>query len=113
MLERIVDETGVEQDGGVFRLDTSLEGLPEAVFRFGQALTRIYDLTFLSRSRVKSTFYDDLTEVLKNLVGENKIQADYVPRELPNPEPCSCPVSVPTSRCPTGWRSGSRPICRS
>ena len=86
LLERIVDETGVEQDGGVFRLDTSLEGLPEAVFRFGQALTRIYDLTFLSRSRVKSTFYDDLTEVLKNLVGEDRIQADYVPRELPNPE---------------------------
>lgn len=86
LLERIVDETGVERDGGAFRVDTPLERLPEAVFRFGQALTRIYDLTFLSRYRVKSTFYDDLTEVLKNLVGEDRIQADYVPRELPNPE---------------------------
>ena len=86
MLERIVDEAGLERDGGVFRLDTSVDGLPEAVFRFGQALTRVHDLTFLSRSRVKSTFYDDLAELLKSLIDEDKIQADYVPEGLPNPE---------------------------
>ena len=86
LLERIVDEAGLERDGGVFRLDTSIDGLPEAVFRFGQALTRVHDLTFLSRSRVKSTFYDDLAELLKNLIDEDKIQADYVPEGLPNPE---------------------------
>ena len=45
MLERIVDEAGIERDGGVFRLDTSMDGLPEAVCRFGQALTRVHDLT--------------------------------------------------------------------
>ena len=86
MLDRIVDEAGLERDGGVFRLDTSVDGLPEAVFRFGQALTRVHDLTFLSRSRVKSTFYDDLAELLKSLIDEDKIQADYVPEGLPNPE---------------------------
>ena len=86
MLERIVGETGVDRDGGAFCLDTSIERLPEAIFRFGQALTRIHDLTFLSRSRVKSTFYDDLTEHLKSLIDEDKIQADYVPEEVPNPE---------------------------
>ena len=59
MLERIVAEAGINQDGGEFCLDTSIERLPEAIFRFGQALTRIYDLTLLSRSQVKSTFYDD------------------------------------------------------
>ena len=86
ILERIVGETGVDRDGGVFCLDTSIERLPEAIFNFGQALTRIYDLTFLSRSRVKSTFYDDLAEQLKNLIDEDKMQADYVPEEVPNPE---------------------------
>ncbi|MCY3846819.1 MAG: DUF1828 domain-containing protein [Acidobacteria bacterium] len=86
MLERIVGETGVDRDGGVFRLDTSMEGLPGAIFRFGQALTRIHDLTFLSRSRVRSTFYDDLAELLKSLIDEDKVQADYLPEELPNPE---------------------------
>ena len=86
MLERIVGEAGVDRDGGAFCLDTSLEGLPGAIFRFGQALTRIHDLTFLSRSRVKSTFYDDLAELLKSLIDEDKVQADYLPKELPNPE---------------------------
>ena len=86
MLERIVGETGVDRDGGVFHLDTSIERLPEAIFRFGQALTRIHDLTFLSRSRVKSTFYDDLAELLKSLIDEDKMQVDYLLEELPNPE---------------------------
>lgn len=86
LLERIVAEMGVEREGGTFRLDTPIERLPEAVFRFGQALTRVYDLTFLSRSRVKSTFYDDLAEILKSLIDEEKMQADYLPEELPNPE---------------------------
>ena len=57
MLERIVGETGIEQDGGTFRLDTPIEKLPEAIFRFGQALMKVYDLTFLSRSQVRSTSY--------------------------------------------------------
>ncbi len=44
LLDRIVDEAGLERDGGAFRLDTSIERLPEAAFRFGQALTRIHEL---------------------------------------------------------------------
>ena len=55
-------------------------------FRFGQALTRIHDLTFLSRSRVRSTFYDDLADFLKSRIDEDKIKADYLPEGLPNPE---------------------------
>lgn len=86
LLERIVSEAGINWNGGEFFYDSSVEGLPEAIFRFGQALTRVYDLTFLSRSRVISTFYDDLTELLKSLIDEDKMQVDYLPPELPNPE---------------------------
>ena len=46
LLERIMGESGLQWDGGAFCLDTAPEKLPDAVFRFGQALTRIYDLTF-------------------------------------------------------------------
>ena len=35
MLERIVAETGAEREGGAFRLDSSIERLPEAIIRFG------------------------------------------------------------------------------
>ena len=83
LLERIMSESGLQWDGGAFCFDTSAERLPEAVFQFGQALTRIYDLTFLSRSNVGSTFYDDLATILFRSVDEAKIQPDYQP-EVPN-----------------------------
>lgn len=83
LLERIVAESVLQQNGGEFFVDTVPERLPEAVFQLGQALTRIYDLTFLSRSRVGSTFYDDLATLLANLVDESKMQRDYQP-DVPN-----------------------------
>ena len=51
LLERIVAEGGMQQHGGEFFIDTVAERLPEALFQLGQALTRVYDLTFLSRPR--------------------------------------------------------------
>lgn len=83
LLERILSESGLQWDGGAFCFDTPAERLPEAVFKFGQALTRIYDLTFLARSNVGSTFYDDLADILSGVVDEAKIQRDYQP-EVPN-----------------------------
>ena len=86
LIERTMAETGLEWDGGAFCFDSPIERLPEAIFRFGQALTRVYDLTFLARSHVQSTFYDDLTDLLAGLVDEDKIQPDYRPEAVPNPE---------------------------
>lgn len=83
LLERILSESGLQWDGGAFCFDTPAERLPEAVFKFGQALTRIYDLKFLARSNVGSTFYDDLADILSGVVDEAKIQRDYHP-EVPN-----------------------------
>ncbi len=85
LMERIMGESGLLWDGGAFSLDTSPDRLPEAIFNFGQALTRVYDLTLLSRSNVGSTFYDDLADLIGSLVDESKIQRDYLP-EVPNAE---------------------------
>ncbi len=85
LLERIMGEHDLQWDGGAFCLDTAPERLPEAVFRFGQALTRVYDLTFLSRSNVGSTFYDDLADLLSHVVDEDKIRRDYEP-DVPDAE---------------------------
>ena len=85
LLERIVAESGINQDSGVFSVDASADRMPEAIFRFGQALTRIYDLTLLSRSNVGSTFYDDLADCLSALVDDAKMERDYQP-EVPNAE---------------------------
>ena len=83
LLERILAESGARWDGGAFCLDTPAERLPEAIFRFGQALTRVHDLTLLSRANSRSTFYDDLADLLSHMVDEDKIHRDYEP-EAPN-----------------------------
>ena len=44
LLESIVNESGIGLDGGVLYVECSLESLPEAVFRFGQTVTRVYEL---------------------------------------------------------------------
>ena len=86
LLERIMSESGAHWDGegGALCFDTSVERLPEAIFRFGQALTRVHDLTLLSRSNVSSTFYDDLAELLTGLVPADKIRRDYEHPDAPN-----------------------------
>jgi hypothetical protein len=83
ILERIMGESGLQWDGGAFFVDTSPERLPQAVFNFGQALTRVYDMTLLSRSNVVSTFYDDLAALVFSLLDEDKVQRDFEP-DVPN-----------------------------
>ncbi len=83
LLERIMNENGIQWDSGGFCVDTSPEKLSQAIFTFGQALTKIYDLTVLSRASVSSTFYADLADLLFSLVDESKVLRDYEP-EVPN-----------------------------
>ena len=86
LLERLVNESGISRDGGEFFVECPTDDLPRAVFQLGQALTRVYDLTLLSRSRVKSTFYEDLADLLTSLVDQDRIAVDYRPEGIPNPE---------------------------
>jgi len=77
LLEQVLATAGVREEEGKLLLDSSLESLGTSVLQFGQALTRVYDLTFLNRARVASTFYEDLKEALYSLVAPEKIQPDY------------------------------------
>ena len=86
LLERILAEERVDKDGGVFYLDTLTDGLSVALFRYGRGLTRIYDLTLHLRSRVASTFYEDLADMIFQTADENRIQRDHVLPDIPNSE---------------------------
>jgi len=86
LLHQVVDEQGVgfSEENGQFYVDTTVSNLAESAFKLGQALTRIYDLTFLNRSRVASTFYDDLKEQLSTIVPEEKIRQNHIVEGLPS-----------------------------
>ncbi|HQT00886.1 MAG TPA: DUF1828 domain-containing protein [Thiobacillus sp.] len=77
---------GYDAENGTFYVDASMEHLADAVFRLGQAITRIYDLTYLNRSHVASTFYDDLQERIKSVVSEERIKRDFAVPGLPGSE---------------------------
>lgn len=67
-------------------IEAAPDEVADTLFRFGQALTRIYDLTLLSRERVTSTFYEDLKTLQFTIVDEEKIQTDYTSPDVPNAE---------------------------
>ncbi len=80
--EQIVRESGIEEVGGIFSIETPPSQVAEALFMFGQALTKIHDLTFLSRERVGSTFYEDLCGLVFSILDEEAVETDYILPEL-------------------------------
>ena len=83
LLQQILTESDLVEVDGEFFIDGPADQLGQIVFRFGQALTRVHDLTFLNRLRAESTFYDDLRDLLKNLVGTERLREGYVVPDVP------------------------------
>lgn len=88
VLERIINESEVEWDGGALTVRTSPEQLPEAILRLGQAMTRVYDLPLASRvsqPASASKFYADLSVLLFSFVDPQTVQRYHSP-DVPNAE---------------------------
>lgn len=78
IFQGILSEFFVEESGGEFFIDTNVSQMPISIFRLGQALTKINDLTFLNRARAESTFYEDLKESIEKVVPAEKIWPDFI-----------------------------------
>ncbi len=83
VFQGIISEMDINEENGEFYIDFPFEQMGMAVFKFGQALTKIKDLTFLNKFRAESTFYDDLYETILKTVSEDKISRDFV-YDMPN-----------------------------
>lgn len=77
LFEQVLASSGMKEEAGQLFFESSLADLGSSVLKFGQAITRVYDLTFLNRSRVASTFYEDLKERLYSLVPSERIRRDF------------------------------------
>jgi hypothetical protein len=77
IFRQILADSGLQESEGELFIDSAGDEIGGAMFRFGQALTRIHDLTFLSRTRVASTFYDDLAQKIARFVPGEKITRNY------------------------------------
>lgn len=88
LLNQIIAEHGVtyDADSGQFSMECAPSELSMTAFALGQALTRVCDLTFLNRSRVASTFYEDLQQQIGNLIPIENVHRDYVVPEIEDAE---------------------------
>ena len=73
-MEQILRENKVQEDDGNFYIDTSIDKISESIFRLGQALSQIYDLSYLDRDRPAFTFYKDLEELLNQITNKYSIE---------------------------------------
>lgn len=98
VFSQILAELDLSDDDGEFFIDTSADRIGAAIFKFGQALTRIHDLTFLNRVRVESTFYEDLRQKLAERIDPGRIIEGYIIPGLENS------ANYPVDFCITGAR---------
>ena len=84
ILSQIQKELGIKEDDGEFYLESTIEEIHNNLFKLGQAITKIYDLTYLNRARVENTFYEDLQERIFNIVDPEKITQNYVYSAMEN-----------------------------
>lgn len=77
ILERVLGQYGVENRDGELRIETGYSEISSAVFTFLQTLTRITDITYLSRENVRATFIEDFREFMRRTVPGDRLNFDY------------------------------------
>lgn len=67
----------VEDRDGEFVIPVIDERYGDALFNFVQAITKVSDVSFLSRERVRSTFMEDLRSFLQSHVPPDRLSYDW------------------------------------
>ena len=67
----------VENRDGEFVIPVSGERFGDALFNFIQAISKVSDVSFLSRERVRSTFMEDLRGFLQSHVPAERLSVDW------------------------------------
>ena len=88
LMGQILQENQIQEDDGNFYVDISVDKISEGIFRLGQALSQIYDLSYLNKDRAQPTFYKALEQLLKTIVSQYPIELekDHIVPDLDNAE---------------------------
>ena len=69
LLDQVLTEMAMKlSDTGELIKSTQPDQIHQDMLHMAQAITKVWDLTYLKRSRVESTFYDDLERQLFEIV---------------------------------------------
>ena len=86
LLENIKSELDINEDNGEFFIDCNATNIADNIIKFGQAITKINDLTFLNKTRIQKTFYEDLRNELFEIVQKEKITENFIFEKLDDPK---------------------------
>ncbi len=67
----------IEDCEGELRLPVQNEQYGDALYSFVQALLKITDVSFLSRERIRTTFFEDFRELVSKTVPESRLVFDW------------------------------------
>lgn len=77
IIDKVLASLRVESRDGELRLPVEPESAGDSFFTFIQAITRISDVTFLSRERVRSTFAEDFQQVVQKAASGRTVTPSY------------------------------------
>ena len=96
----VLAESGLQEDDGEIFAEVPLDGLTMGLFSLARGVARVEDLSLWTRTRVESTFSDDLRELLRGIVGDDRIIENYEIPNLPGSESYPIDFYVQTPGCP-------------
>ncbi|USE81177.1 DUF1828 domain-containing protein [Cupriavidus gilardii] len=87
MLRRLLSEYGARLDeDGQIKAEATETDLGHTLLRFGQAILRVGELRSWTKSRVASTFFDDLEAQLKRIAGPKSVRRNHIWEGIPAAE---------------------------
>jgi hypothetical protein len=69
---------GVKENKGILIAEVNEKNIGNMFYSYVQALIKITDISYLSRERVKSTFWEDFKAFMLKIVPENRMKFNFV-----------------------------------
>lgn len=79
LFDAILAEMGIQEDDGELFVVVPLDSIARGLFLLGQGVNRVEDLGLWTRTRVESTFYEDLSTIVYRAAPGRVIPAYQVP----------------------------------
>jgi hypothetical protein len=77
IIDRVLAGLGVEDAQGELRLRIPAGRFGDALFSYLQAITRITDVSFLARERVRTTFLEDFRELVQGAAPNREVKFTF------------------------------------
>jgi hypothetical protein len=77
IIDRVLAGLGIEDRQGELRLRIPEGRYGDALFSYLQAITRITDVSFLARERVRTTFVEDFQELVQQAAASRLVEFSY------------------------------------